>query len=149
MFNGVSYLDSATCFTGTISDVICCVIIYQKSNRLMKLGATVTGRPGSLLGIVEHIKKSSLARVVIMSAVKIVNGAFLVTHPCEMNTEVCQYGFLRGVITTLDYQLYYMDYLLVEFQKGRTIMAQDTTSAFGSKLSPTGDTCIKQDTVTE
>lgn len=105
----------------------------------MKLGSSTSqsSKQGGLLGVVQVIQKSSLARVVIMSVVKIINGAFFVTHPCDSFQTQCYYGFLRGVITTVDYQLYYMDYLLVEFQKQRAITSKEQNcSAFESQTNP-------------
>ncbi|KAJ3316954.1 hypothetical protein HDV06_002530 [Boothiomyces sp. JEL0866] len=55
---------------------------------------------------------SSLARMSIVVGLKLFNGVFFSTHLCGAFETVCQYGFLRGVITTVDYQLYYLDYLL-------------------------------------
>jgi hypothetical protein len=102
-FYGVSTIDSIVCFTGALSDLIVCFVMYRRSEELMEF------RSSNLLQI---IKQSSLARVLLMFGLKILNGAFFVAHPCGAFETVCQYGFLRGVITTVDYQLYYLDYFL-------------------------------------
>ena len=116
-FNGVSILDSATCWTGAISDLICCYVIYTKTEEMSRVAARSAKSTGALSNIFDLLKNSSLIRIYLMVSVKILNGAFFVTHLCGAFETVCPYGFLRGVITTVDYQLYYMDYLLAQFMK--------------------------------
>lgn len=111
-FSRVSYLDGAVCFTGVLSDAICCLIMYQSSTEILQFSQATQVR-----SLMTTIKNSSFARMTILLIIKIINGIFLVTHPCTIDSMVCSFGFLRSLITTLDYQMYYLDYLLCKHLK--------------------------------
>lgn len=108
----VSYLDGAVCFTGVLSDAICCLIMYQSSSEILQFSQATQVR-----SLMTTIKNSSFARMTLLLVIKIVNGIFLVTHPCTIDSTVCSFGFLRSLIATVDYQMYYLDYLLCKHLK--------------------------------
>ena len=134
-FLGVAYLDAFACFTGQVinlgmlSDVICCSILYKRTSNVFRLAeAADEGKERSGISkLANLVRRSSLFRICLISVIKIVSGSFMLSHLCFTQNEKCEYGFLRGVITTVDYQLYYMDYLLTQSAKKETKETQNTT----------------------
>lgn len=127
-YNTVSILDSCICFVGAINDAVCCFVMYKKSNEMLQFG----NGQSQFEKVFVLIKQSSVARTSIMLAFKVLNGLFFVTHLCGAFETTCTYGFLRDFITKIDYQFYYMDYLLI---RNSTYTSKGQTAAGGKATS--------------
>ena len=138
LYTGMSYLDAIAYWTGALSDVVCCYLLYKRTTEILKMAKSsqVTKKRG-LLNLADLIRKSSLARVVLISTIKVCSGIIMITHLCLKAFEVCPYGFLRGIITTVDYQLYYMDFILTQNTKQQT--PQTTMDSYTFKASQGDD----------
>ncbi|KAJ3066465.1 hypothetical protein HK102_007650 [Quaeritorhiza haematococci] len=119
-FRITSYFDSVVCFLGVFADLVCCAIMYRQSKELSKFRET---------GLLTTIKNSSVFRLTLAVAFKLMNGVFLILNPCESEAHVCYYGFLRSVLTTIDYQFYYMDFFFSRYAsaKGTTTYVSQST----------------------
>ena len=96
--------------------------LFQRTTNILLIAERAEdGKRGALTKLANLVRKSSLARIFLISTIKLLTGCFMLSHLCFETTTDCPYGFLRGVITTVDYQLYYMDYILTQMAKKDSI----------------------------
>ncbi|KAI8902677.1 hypothetical protein BC833DRAFT_225814 [Globomyces pollinis-pini] len=107
-YRNMSLIDSVTCFTGVINDLCCSYVIYRKSSRVV----TEAKKSTPLIRALQSIKNSCLVRISILTIFKTINAIFYLSHTCLENIDNCKWSFLREILITVDYQFYYLDYLL-------------------------------------
>jgi hypothetical protein len=116
-----SYVDIYLLFTSIYVDIICCLAMYQTSKGL-NLASKKLG------DIMKLIKTSSLLRIGIMTCVKLLVGGYWLTTVCIEDYAICPTGWLRNITITVEYQLYYLDYLLTRNCSGVSEQTTKMTS---------------------
>jgi hypothetical protein len=114
-----SYSDIYLMFTSIFVDFVCCGAMYQRSK-----GLTASINTSNVL---QMIQKSSLLRVAIMTTIKFVVGCYWMTTICIEDYATCPTSYLRWVTITVEYQLYYLDFLLTKNEStGESIKSKGT-----------------------
>ncbi|KAJ3260944.1 hypothetical protein HK103_006899 [Boothiomyces macroporosus] len=98
-------LDIYVLFAGILNDVVCSLILYSKAKEISKI------KPRQLL---KTIQTNSSFRIIGYTLFKIIIGIYWGLNICDTNYDICPFYFLRDIIITLDYQLYYLDYFLIQ-----------------------------------
>ncbi|KAI8900651.1 hypothetical protein BC833DRAFT_245650 [Globomyces pollinis-pini] len=115
-YRNLSYLDSVTCFTGVINDLCCSYVIYRKSAKVVLRSRS---KRTPLVRALQSIKQSCLVRIAILTVFKTINAIFYISNPCLDIITTCKFSFLREILITVDYQFYYLDYLLTKQHSGK------------------------------
>ncbi|KAJ3322031.1 hypothetical protein HDV06_003632 [Boothiomyces sp. JEL0866] len=114
-------LDIYVVYAGMINDCVCSIVLYSHATKLIEF------KPKKLLRV---IQKNSSFRVIIYTVFKLAVGIYWSFNVCEANIsyENCPFYFLRNIITTLDYQLYYLDFLFIQYfgKENKAIRVQPT-----------------------
>ncbi|KAJ3322032.1 hypothetical protein HDV06_003633 [Boothiomyces sp. JEL0866] len=98
-------LDIYVLFAGILNDVVCSLVLYTKAKEMSKI------KPRQIL---KTIQTNSSFRIIGYTLFKIIIGIYWGLNVCDTNYDVCPFYFLRDIIITLDYQLYYLDYFLIQ-----------------------------------
>ncbi|KAJ3366330.1 hypothetical protein HDU91_001880 [Kappamyces sp. JEL0680] len=103
-FNILSYFDMASCVVSSISDCICCYIIYKSADQITSKKVN---------WITSLLKTLVLNRFVFMLVIRLITGLLLTLYPCDSAAVACTLGPLRDVFIKIEYQVCYLDYLLM------------------------------------
>jgi hypothetical protein len=104
-FNTLSVFDSVTSFVGVFCDLVCCGMMIWVTQSLLK---------SVKRNILVLIRNSSIFRLSLATTLTLLSGIFGLFNRCETDQHSCAFGFLRDAIITIDYQFYYLDYLLTQ-----------------------------------
>ncbi|KAJ3078999.1 hypothetical protein HK102_004092 [Quaeritorhiza haematococci] len=124
-FKITSYMDGVVCFLGVFADMVSCYVMYKQSSDTLQMRKT---------GLIKMIKHSSVFRMSLAVGLKLMNGVFLILNPCEAEQNECYYGFLRSVITTIDYQFYYMDFFFSRYANSLDSQPQSPNTSTTKKM---------------
>ncbi|KAJ3310876.1 hypothetical protein HDV04_004571 [Boothiomyces sp. JEL0838] len=98
-------LDIYIMFAGMINDYVCSVILYIHAKKLFDIKRKE---------ILKIIRTNSSFRIVVYTLFKTIVGIYWALNICDALYTTCPFYFLRDIIITLDYQMYYFDYFLIQ-----------------------------------
>ncbi|KAJ3273139.1 hypothetical protein HDV01_004778 [Terramyces sp. JEL0728] len=121
-------MDIYIMFAGMVNDYICSVILYTNAKKLFNIKRKE---------FLKTIQTNSSFRIVIYTIFKTAVGIYWSLNICDAYYTTCPFYFLRDIIITLDYQMYYLDYFLIQHY-GKKVDAPVTSSS--PKLKKNMDT---------
>ncbi|KAJ3322033.1 hypothetical protein HDV06_003634 [Boothiomyces sp. JEL0866] len=102
----VNTVDIYIMFVGILSDLICSIILYSRAKDMFNIKRKQ---------ILKTIQTNSSFRIVVYTIFKVIIGIYWAMNICDATYVDCPFYFLRDIIITLDYQLYYLDYFLIQY----------------------------------
>ncbi|KAJ3310878.1 hypothetical protein HDV04_004573 [Boothiomyces sp. JEL0838] len=102
----VNTVDIYIMFVGILNDLVCSLILYSRAKGMFNIKRKQ---------ILKTIQTNSSFRIVVYTIFKIVIGIYWAMNICDATYVQCPFYFLRDIIITLDYQLYYLDYFLIQY----------------------------------
>ncbi|KAJ3273130.1 hypothetical protein HDV01_004769 [Terramyces sp. JEL0728] len=102
----VNTADIYIMFVGILSDLVCSIILYSKAKDMFSIKRKQ---------ILKTIQTNSSFRIVVYTIFKVIIGIYWAMNICDATYVDCPFYFLRDIIITLDYQLYYLDYFLIQY----------------------------------
>ncbi|KAJ3273138.1 hypothetical protein HDV01_004777 [Terramyces sp. JEL0728] len=119
----VNTADIYIMFVGILSDLVCSIILYSKAKDMFSIKRKQ---------ILKTIQTNSSFRIVVYTIFKVIIGIYWAMNICDATYVDCPFYFLRDIIITLDYQLYYLDYFLIQYfgkEKKKAVVLEPVKAA--------------------